>query len=58
VVEAPVERLLVVGLDSPEIEELKTLVDVPMIAWPVLPRIKIERGVLLAEASGNERSVH
>jgi hypothetical protein len=46
------ERLLVVGLDRPEIEELKMLVDIPMIAWSVLPRIKIEHGQLFAERAG------
>jgi len=46
------QRLLVVGLDRPEIDQLKTLTEVPMIVWPVLPRIKIERGELLAERNG------
>jgi hypothetical protein len=46
------ERLLVVGLDRPEIEDLKPLVDVPMIAWPTLPRIKVEDGQLFAERTG------
>jgi len=47
-----VERVLIVGLDRPEIEDLKILAAVPMIASPVLPRIKIERGELFAERSG------
>lgn len=46
------ERLLIVGLDRPEIEELKPRIDLPMIAWPTLPRIKVEAGQLFAERVG------
>ncbi len=43
------ERLLVVGLDEPEFEALKSRVDVPMVFHPDLPRVKLQRGRLLVE---------
>ena len=46
------DRLLIVGLDRPEIEELRPRLELPMIAWPTLPRIKVEAGQLFAERVG------
>lgn len=47
------ERLLVVGLDQPEILDLKPRLAGPAIFHPLLPEIRLDRGQLLVErASG------
>lgn len=47
------ERLLTVGLDGPEIVELKQLLRVPVVCHSLPPAIRVEDGRLLAErASG------
>lgn len=46
-------RMLVVGLDEPEIVDLKRRVEYPLICHALLPALRIEDGRLLAErASG------
>lgn len=42
-------RLLVVGLDEPEIADLKDLRSGPAIYHPLLPAIRLDDGRLLAE---------
>jgi len=44
-----VDPLLLVGLDEPEITELKGRLDRPVLAFETLPRIQVERGRLLVE---------
>ena len=46
------ERLLLIGLDAPESQEIIRRAGVPATAWAVLPRVKLERGVLLVERTG------
>lgn len=41
--------LLLVGLDSPETEEISHRIDDSVIAYEVLPRIKVDNGKLLVE---------
>jgi hypothetical protein len=42
-------RALIVGLDRPELDELRRRLDTPLIATSSLPRIKLEDGTLWAE---------
>jgi hypothetical protein len=44
-----VEPLLLVGLDQPEIVELKGRLGRPVLAFETLPRIRVDRGRLLVE---------
>lgn len=46
------ERLLLIGLDPPESSEIIRRTGLPAVAYPVLPRIKVERGSLLVERTG------
>jgi hypothetical protein len=46
------QRLLLVGLDPPEIADLRAMLTIPTIAHPTLPRIKLEQGELFAERAG------
>ncbi len=49
-VRATMERVLLVGLDEPEVRDLRSRLDgIPTLACPLLPRIVIERGRLLVE---------
>ena len=41
------EPLLLVGLDEPEIAELRRRLDRPVLAFETLPRIRVDRGRLL-----------
>jgi hypothetical protein len=50
------QRLLLIGLDTPEIEAFGRLVDLPTVAWPTLPRIKLENGELFVERHGAAQS--
>ncbi len=44
-----VEPLLLVGLDEPETAELRRRLDRPVLAFEILPRIRVDRGRLLVE---------
>jgi hypothetical protein len=44
-----VEPLLLVGLDEPEIAELRRRLDRPVLAFEAMPRIRVSRGRLLVE---------
>ncbi|WP_231749229.1 ATP-grasp domain-containing protein [Tautonia plasticadhaerens] len=44
-----VEPLLLVGLDPPETAELRRRLDRPVLAFETLPRIRVDRGILLVE---------
>jgi hypothetical protein len=43
------DRLLLVGLEPPEIADLRPRLNVPFVSSVVLPRIKVDRGVLKVE---------
>ncbi len=45
-------RVLLVGLDRPETDELRSNLTLPSIAHAVLPTIKLDHGQLLVERSG------
>jgi hypothetical protein len=44
-----VGRLLIVGLDEPEVLDLKSRLDSPAVSYELLPRIRIDNGRLLVE---------
>jgi hypothetical protein len=44
-----VEPILLVGLDEPEVAELRGRLDRPALAYETLPRIQVDRGRLLVE---------
>src|SRR4051812_9565177 len=44
-----VEAILVVGLDEPEVAELRSRIDRPALAFENLPRIRVDRGRLQVE---------
>ncbi|WP_435021496.1 hypothetical protein TA3x_002405 [Tundrisphaera sp. TA3] len=41
--------ILIVGLDEPEVAELRSRIDRPVLAFENLPRIRVDRGLLLVE---------
>jgi len=52
---APAPRILVIGLDDPEVTDLQTRTSARLIADPALPMVTLEAGVLYAESSATGR---
>src|SRR5690349_3040391 len=44
------ERLLIIGLEEHEIQSIKNNVDCLVIAYDMLPKIKLEEGILYVES--------
>lgn len=46
------DRILIVGLDRPELDALRPQIDAAVVAAPAVPRIKLQEGTLLVERAG------